>query len=359
MGQALISPGDNRMATITNRGPYQWQAKVRRKGFPTQTRTFDYKADAEAWARDVENDMDRSVFVDRSLAERETFQDVIDRYLKHETPKHKGALAEELRLEKFKRDENKLCDHAMANLRTEQFEDYRDRRLKSVKPGTVKRELNLLHSVIEHSRRRLALLENPVSDVKRPQVRDERITRFQKGEEKRLMASLDECRNEFIKPAVIVALETAMRRGELLSLKWDDVDFKAKAAQLHDTKNGEHRDVPLTKVAIAELRKLKKAHDKKLKEEKVVSLDKRVFPISAESLKNAFERARERAKMEHFNFHDLRHEAISRLFEAGFDAQVVRAVSGHKDMQSLKRYVNLKAADLANMIDQANSRIKN
>ena len=102
-----------------------------------------------------------------------------------------------------------------------------------------------------------------------------------------------------------------------------------------------------------ELRKLKKARDQKLKDDKVVSLDQRVFPISAESLKKGWERARERASMEHFNFHDLRHEAISRLFESGFDAQVVRAVSGHKDMQSLKRYVNLKASDLAKMIDLA------
>jgi len=356
MGHLSFCPGEVHMATIEQRGPYQWRAKVRRKGFPTQSGTFDYKVEAEAWARDIEGDMDKRVFVDRSLADRETLKDVIDRYLKNETPKHKGAQAEKLRLEKFKRDEKDLCDYAMANLRTEYFEKYRDQRLKIVKPGTVKRELNLLHSVIEHSRRRLALLENPISDVKRPKVRDERITRFHKGEEERLLVALDECRNEFIKPAVIIALETAMRRGELLSLKWDDVDLTAKAAQLHDTKNGEHRDVPLTKVAIAELRGMKKARDKKQKEDKVVSLDQRVFPISAESLKNAWERARKRAGLEHFNFHDLRHEAISRLFEAGFDAQVVRAVSGHKDMQSLKRYVNLKVSDLAKMLDEAKGR---
>lgn len=335
------------MATFQKRGPYQWRALIRRKGYPVQSRTFEMRSDAEGWARDVESQMDKGVFVDRSLSERETLKDVIDRYLKNEAPKHKGAQAEELRLGKFKREKKHLCEYAMANLRTEHFEEYRDQRLNEVKPGTVKRELNLLHSVIEHSRRRLALFENPISDVKRPKVHDERITRFQKGEEKRLMKALDECRNLYIKPAVIIALETAMRRGELLSLKWNDVDFATRTAQLHNTKNGDHRDVPLTKGAIKELKKLKIKRD----ESTVVSLDKRVFQISAESLKNAFERTRKRADMEHFNFHDLRHEAISRLFEAGFDAQVVRAVSGHKDMQSLKRYVNLKASDLARMID--------
>lgn len=337
------------MATIQKRGSYQWRALIRRKGFPLQTKTFEKQADAEKWARDVESQMDRGIFVDRSQAERETLKDVIDRYLNNETPKHKGAEPERLRLEKFKRDEKKLCDHAMANLRTEYFEEYRDQRLKTVKPGTINRELNLLHSVIEHSRRRLALLENPVSDVRRPQVRDERITRFQKGEEARLMDALDDCRNPYTKPAVIIALETAMRRGELLSLKWEDVDLTARVAQLHDTKNGEHRDVPLTKRTIEELKKLQKKREKNT----VVPMDRRVFPISVESLKNAWERARKRADLEHFNFHDLRHEAISRLFEAGFDTQVVRAVSGHKNMQSLKRYVNLKASDLARIIDNA------
>ncbi|MFC1672539.1 integrase [Pseudomonadota bacterium] len=337
------------------------QAVIRRAGYPTQSKTHDTKSEAEIWARGIEADMDRGLFVDRSLAERETLKDVIDHYLKHETPKHKGEQAEKLRLEKFKRDEHKLCAHAMANLRTVQFEKYRDKRLNGdektgkgkVKPGTVKRELNLMHSVIEFSRRRLALLENPLSNVKRPHVRDERIRRFQPGEEQRLMDALDQCRNEFIKSAVIVALDTSMRRGELLSLKWDDVDFAEEEAKLHDTKNGEHRDVPLPEAALTELIKLKKKRD----ESKVTTMDRRVFPISAESLKNAFERARARANMKDFNFHDLRHEAISRLFEAGFDQQLVKEYSGHKDMQSLSRYVNLKAGDLARMINKANKRL--
>lgn len=333
------------MAVFDKRGDYQWRARVRRKGYPAQTKTFDTKAEAEAWARGIEGDMDRSAFVDRSLSERETLQDVIKVHLKKITPMHKGAESEEMRLKKFIREETELCAYAMANLRTEHFEDYRDRRLKIVKPGTVARELNLLHSVIQHCRRRLSLLENPISHVKRPMVRDARFSRLEDGEEEKLLIAMDECRNDFIKPSVILALETAMRRSELLSLKWDDVDLSKKTATLHDTKNGEARSVPLSTRAISVFQTLQTARDKK----KVVGIerDRRVLPISAQSLKCAWERGRKRAGMEHFTFHDLRHEAISRLFERGWDAIKVAAVSGHRNMQSLKRYANFRAEDLA------------
>jgi len=331
------------MATFQKRGPYQWRALIRRTGYPSMSNTFETKDEAVAWARNIESSMDKSIFVDRSKAERTTLNDAITWHLKNVTAKHKGSEPEEMRLKRFQREEPKLCAHAMANLHPEQFEEYRDQRLKQVKPGTVTRELNLLHAVFKHSARRLALLENPLTEVKRPKVYDERDVRFQDDEENRLMEALSTCRNPFIRPAVILALETAMRRSELLSLNWDDINFNDATARLHDTKNGEPRDVPLSTRALDVLKELKHKRD----EGKVVSLDPRVLQISANSLKHSFQRARARAEMDHFNFHDLRHEAVSRLFERGWDAIKVAAVSGHRDMQSLKRYANFKAKDLA------------
>lgn len=327
------------MATVTERGPLQWQAKVRRKGYPVQTKTFDTKKEAEAWATIIESEMVRGVFVDRSMLERETLDELVCRYLKEETPKHKGADLETSRLEKFRREESKLCEYSLANLRRTHFEDYRDRRSTVVAPGTVKRELNLLHSVIEQYRHEYGMIENPISPVKRPKVKDNRIMRFQEGEEAALMEALDSCRNPWVKPSVILALETAMRRGELLALRWEDVDFKKRVAKLHDTKNGEWRDVPLSSIAVETLKGLPRA------------IEGDVIATTAEGLKNAFERARKKAGMEHFNFHDLRHEAISRLFERGWNVMEVAHVSGHKDLQSLKRYTNLKATDLAEKMD--------
>lgn len=324
------------MATISKRGLYQWQAKIRNRRYPLQTKTFDTKREAEAWVTIIESEMTRSVFVDRSLAERETLEDIVRNYEKVVAPKHKGGAAEIARLDRFLRDEANLCKHSMASLKPENFEDYRDRRLKDGKsPGTVKRELGLLHSVIEENRRRLGLLENPITPVKRPRVNDNRVMRFYGDDEQRLMDALDDCRNSWVKPAVILALETSMRRGELLSLRWEHVDLDICVAHLPDTKNGEARDVPLSSTAIKTLKALPR------------SMNGVVLATTAEGLKNAFERARKRADLEHFNFHDLRHEAISRLFEASWNVMEVAAVSGHKDLQSLKRYTNLKAADLA------------
>ncbi len=325
------------MATITKRGPYQWQAKIRRRGYPTQTKTFESKREAEAWVSVIESEMTRSIFVDRSKAERETLGQVIQSYINNIAPEHKGGDAEISRLERFRREESKLCQYAMATLKVEDFENFRDRRLKDEKrsPGTVKRELGLLRCVIESARRRLGLVENPVSEVRRPKVQDNRIMRFQDGEEKALMEALEACKNPWVKPAVILALETAMRRGELLSLRWENINLNERTAHLPDTKNGQARDVPLSPVALQTLKAL--PH----------SIDGHVLGTSAEGIKNAFERARKRSGMEHFNFHDLRHEAISRLFEKGWNVMEVAAVSGHKDLQSLKRYTNLKAKDLA------------
>ena len=328
------------MATIQKRGPYQWRALVRRKGYPSQSKSFDTKREAEAWAAIVESEMTRSVFIDRSPAEKTTFEEVINSYIANEAPTHKGGEAEILRLKKFMRDQAKLAQRGMATLKTEDFEAYRDRRMKKVAPATVKREFNLLHSVIEKVRKKLGLHENPITDVKRPRVRNDRDVRLFDGEEEALLAALGDSRNPWIKPAVILAIETAMRRGELLALRWKDVNLDTRVARLHDTKNGEARDVPLSTRAIETLKALPRS----------VSGD--VLATTAEGIKQTFERARKRANLEHVNFHDLRHEAVSRLFERGWNVMEVAAVSGHKDLQSLKRYTNLKAADLARKMDR-------
>lgn len=323
------------MATIQKRGAYQWRALVRRKGYPSQSKSFDTKREAEAWAAIVESEMTRAVFVDRSPAEKTTLEEVINSYIANEAPTHKGGEAEILRLNKFMRDQTKLIQRGMATLKTEDFEAYRDRRLKKVAPATVKRELSMLHSAIEKVRKKLGLHENPISDVKRPRVRNNREVRLFADEEKVLLEALDDCINPWIKPAVILAVETAMRRSELLNLQWEDVNLRTRVARLHDTKNGEARDVPLSSRAVETLKALPR------------TMSGLVLPISFESLKNAFERARKRADLEHVNFHDLRHEAVSRLFERGWNVMEVAAVSGHKDLQSLKRYTNLRATDLA------------
>jgi integrase len=127
-----------------------------------------------------------------------------------------------------------------------------------------------------------------------------------------------------------------MRRGELLSVEWVNVDLNKRTALLPITKNGESRGVLLSSRALSVLRSLPP------------STTGRVFgELTADALKLSFRRAVARAGITGLRFHDLRHEATSRLFEKGLNVMKVASVTGHKTLQMLKRYTHLNAVDLA------------
>ncbi len=136
-----------------------------------------------------------------------------------------------------------------------------------------------------------------------------------------------------------MAVSTAMRQGELLFLAWDRIDLKRRTAYLPDTKNGEARTVPLSSRATTLLEKLPR------------SIDGRVFPLTATGVAQAWKRAVKRAGLQDLRFHDLRHEAASRLFERGLDSMEVATVTGHKGLRMLKRYMHLRAQDLARKLE--------
>ncbi|WP_235664542.1 Shufflon-specific DNA recombinase [Pseudomonas amygdali] len=175
------------MATIRNRGEYQWEAQIRRKGYPAQRKTFETKSDAQAWARMIESEIDRGIFVSRVEAERTAFHQLIDRYISEIAPKHKGAYSEIKRLEALKR--HPLATRIVATLTSSDFARYRDERLKIRKGNTVKRELALFQCVIEVARREwgIHLAENPVRMVSRPSYNDERSRRLDPIEEQYML----------------------------------------------------------------------------------------------------------------------------------------------------------------------------
>lgn len=289
------------------------------------------------------------------------------------------------------REESDLCAHAVAHLTPDHFEAYRDRRLtqtasrgqqggrgqyrpekpkapklrkdgqpranaagpkappkpvKPIAPGTVKRELTILKRVLDHSRRRLGLAVNPVNtdDVRRPTVNDERDVRLSNAEIEHLLAECRASRNPWLAPLVELAFETGARRSSLLGLRWADVDLRDRCATLRAVKNsrnpGERLDqtIGLSPRALEILEALPR------------SLDGRVLPVTADALKSAFDRARARAGLEHFNFHDTRHERASSLIEAGWSDSAVMAQTGHRDPKSLKRYVNIRKKHLADAL---------
>lgn len=327
------------MAAFEKRGQY-WRAKIRRKGFPDQSRSFDTRAEAEMWARAIESEMDRGLYVDRTEAEKNLLSDLIDRYLREVTPGKRGAGPEESRLRALQR--RPIAQIKMAALSSTHIASYRDERLKQVSAGTVNKELNHLAHVIETGRREwgIQLPENPVRMVRRPSPPKARDRRFRPGEEVRLRQAMQDARNPFLAPVVDLAIETGMRQGEVVGLLWQHIDLKHRVAHLPLTKNGEARSVPLSSKAREVLAALKPA-----------DVDTPTGPVFAgltgEAVKRAFIRACDRASLDDFHFHDLRHEATSRLFEKGLNPMEVASITGHKTLQMLKRYTHLNARDLA------------
>ena len=329
------------MATFRKRGPYQWQAQVRQKAQPLQTRTFETRARAEQWARAIEVEMDQGAFISRAEAETTLLSELLKRYLMEITPLKKGAAPETARILALLR--HPIVQKVVAGIRGVDIARYRDERLKKVRPGTVKRDLVILSHLFEVARKEWGIhVHNPVRDIQMPtnaKTRDRRLNASENGhdsEETRLLAACREARNPCLLPIVRLALETAMRQGELVSLRWEHIDLNRRTAYLPDTKNGESRTVPLSTTAVEILRSLPR------------SIHSRVFPgLTTEAVKRAYARAVRRASIKDLRFHDLRHEATSRLFEKGLNIMEVASITGHKDLRMLRRYTHLKAENLA------------
>lgn len=332
------------MASIRKRGD-KWQARIVRKGFPPIAKSFLTRNDAELWGRAIERELDVGAYIPRSNAEGITVKELIKRYTSEVVPKLRGKETESIRLATI---EDKIGSTRLTALTPLTAAQYRDERLNDVCPSTVLRELQTLSAMLNHARREWGLIfQNPVEAIRKPTPNRGRDRRLEPAEEQRLLNALEYegrrengqigkgARNTWIKPLVLLALETAMRRGELLALDWRQVDLKNQTAFLPLTKNGDSRTVPLSSKAIAILRALPR------------TLSGQVFPVTPNALKHAWTRACASAKIIDLHFHDLRHEATSRIAEKLPNLIELASVTGHKDVKMLARYYHPKAEDLA------------
>ena len=339
------------VATFEQRNSGWWQAKIRRKGHPAQSKTFQFKADAEAWARDIENKIDRGVFVDRSEAEKTDLGQLIDRFEVEFAPHHYRVREDKKEAWRFQlaRIKEVLSEYSLAVLDQSHVAKYRDIRLKGdgekrqgVSESTVRKELYMLSKVLHFGEMECGITlprGNPVKKVRKPAEGHGRERRLSTDEWKAFEKECIASRSTWLWPAVQLAVETAMRQGELLSLTWSQVDMKRRLIFLTNPKkikNESPRAVPLSPVALEVLKTLPR------------SVTGMVLPVNRMALYHAFKYACIRANVENFTFHDLRHEALSRLAERGdFSVLELAAVSGHKTLQMLKRYTHLQAERLA------------
>lgn len=324
------------MATFRNRNG-KWQARVVRKGQVPVAKSFQSKQDAERWARLIEADMDKGAYTNLVLAERTTFQELLERYVVEVITLGRSAKIDSIRLRALGRDP--IGQKNMAALSPANVAQFRDRRLKLVSNASVIRELSYISSAINHARREWGINTiNPVPLVRKPATPLGRNRLLSSAELDRLLDALKpriKSSNIWIQPLVRFALESAMRRGEMLNLKWAAINFQNKTAHIEITKNGEPRTVPLSTQAMTILSELPR------------SLSGFVFPINGPAVSAAFDSARKRAKINDFHFHDLRHMAITKLAEKLPNLIELSAVSGHRSLAMLKRYYHPNATDLA------------
>ena len=314
----------------------KWQARISRDGHPDQVKTFEAKADAERWARSVESEMDKGYFVSVSEAQRTTLCDLIQRYLREVTPNMKSASEDSIRLKALIR--KPIAKWSMANLSSTRIAAFRDERLLEVSAGTVIRELAYLSSIINHARREWGInVPNPVQMIRKPPSPPARGRVLTDAEVSALLRVFEPIgrRSHLVKPIVELALATAMRRGELLSLRWENINFKAHTAFLPTTKNGDSRTVPLSSSAVNILGNLPR------------HLSGVVFPLNAPALDAAFKRGLLRSDLQNIRFHDLRRTAITQMAEKLPNVIELAAVSGHKSLMVLKQYYRPSAVDLA------------
>lgn len=327
------------MASIRNRNG-KWQARITRKGQLPVAKSFQSKQDAERWARQIESNMDKGCYTNLVLAEQTIFSEVIERYVQEVTLKTRSMREDAYRLRALAR--HPIARLNMTALTPIKVSEYRDERLKLVSAGAVIRELSYFSSIINHARREWGInIVNPIPMVKKPPSPKGRNRILSEDELNRLYAALTprvKNANHWILPLTKFALETAMRRGEILGLRWEHIDLQRRTAFIPITKNGQSRLVPLTLLAVEILMKLPR------------NFDGSVFPVNGTTLSAAIDKASTKAGIDNFHFHDLRHMAITRLAEKLPNLIELSAVSGHKSLTMLKRYYHPNPQLLAEKI---------
>jgi len=327
------------VATIRKRG-VRWQAQVRLQGHAPITKSFTHKADAEAWARQQEVAIERGEIQSaRKSLKTYVLADLLTRYQSEVTPRKRGAASELFRLKTLKAAP--IASLPLDKLTPSVLARHRDERLLVVSAPSVRRELAILQHCLEVARKDwgVPLPRNPMEDVRKPQSAKARSRRLSSEDAQKLANGLQKTRSRLLADIIRFAIATGMRRGELLAMRWTNVNAEARTVYLPHTKNGEARTVPLSPGALSILSRQKR-----------IDGEDRVFPISANAVRLAWERLKRRVGIENLRFHDLRHEAISRFFEYGLNVPEVSAISGHKDPRMLMRYTHLKAETIADKL---------
>lgn len=325
----------NQMASIRKVNS-KWMAQVRVKGFSGSKR-FHSKQEAKEWAFEME----RRAGKHGKLHTSYTLGDAMQKFADEISPTHKGERWEQIRIKKLQRD--KIASIMLSKLTTEDIQKWIDR--QEIAPGSIRRELNLIQSVLKHCRHPWRwMYEDVTKDLVKPPLPKHRNRRVWPDEIEQILKALGYHENKPVMTkrhqlavGFLFALETGMRQGEIWKMDWHYVHIQERYVILPDTKNGTSREVPLSTRAIELLGKLTPSIGK-------------VFKSSQDSISSEFRKAVRKCGIENLRFHDTRHEACTRLSQIYNVAQLAKVI-GHNDLNSLQIYFNPTGAELAKMLD--------
>lgn len=340
------------MATIERRktvaGKTRYRALVRRSGFPAASRTFPRLADASQWARDVEADMRAGRYKPASRHDRKV-SDVIDRYASTHLARKKTGEKQRQQLSEWR---YRIGEYDLNMLRPADIASARDDllvtgRCGSRSPATVVRYLAALSHAFTVAVKDWAWMEaNPCKLLMWPKEPRGRVRFLSDAERIRLLQACEASSCEQLHPIVLLALLTGMRRGEILGLRWENVDLERHRLILTETKNNERRQVPLVPRALQVVQSRTNG-----------DIHPRAFVFAPRSgagrridLRYVWAAALRRAEIQDFRFHDLRHTAASYLAMTGATTNEIAEILGHKTLAMVQRYAHLTTGHSAKVL---------
>ncbi|TAL00379.1 MAG: site-specific integrase [Rhodospirillaceae bacterium] len=321
------------MPTIRRRKSGKWQVLIRLTGLKTLSRTFTTYAAAKKWALLTETQIDQGDLASGShVLRRTSLASLLERYRDTVTTTKKSRSKERLLINALLRQP--FTRLSLSVLTPQHFAEYRDLRAKTAMASTINHDLGILNQVYRLARSEWSIpVLNPLTGLKRPKADRPRDRRLLAGELDQLLKAADECRNKLVRPIIEFAIETAMRRSEIISIRWENVSQSKQTLHIPITKTDSPRTIPLSERAVSILTAQRSEPD-------------RPFPLTVNSFDMAWKRLIARSGLQNLRFHDLRHEAVSRLFELGLTMPEVALISGHKDPRMLYRYTNLRPEDV-------------
>ena len=324
------------MASISKKSG-KWLVQIRRSFHKPIYKVFVSKYDAQRWARETERLIELGDFVDTSEANKTSLRVLLERY-EREVSSKKRTEADQYYISNIMKFE--FVNKMLSQISSSDIAAFRDERLKAVSPSSVNRELSVISHCIHIATEewKCYVKENPVKRSLRLKENPKRIRRLEAGEYEKLMSS---CKKNwtFWCPIIDFAIHTAMRRGELLKATWDMVDLEKKYITLPQiiTKTNRVRNVPLQPKAIEILQKMPR------------SLNGKLFPIGLKNFERSWKSICRRASIKGLRFHDLKREAISRLFEKGLSVSEVQLFCGNS-LSSLSVYTQHNSTTLADKL---------